>query len=167
MEPSKYLKRFQSLESEAPKAFVLTGEHLICEVIKPDEFSKKVTRDDGTQSKIILAQSPKKQVDTILGDAPMWLRVLVCGNGYYQQVTDPDSGKITEETVPLDALPGDIILVPSISVRKFSIFGHMEGYEPDSICLTKASEIQLRFRGEEGYAEAFRVLNSGPQAPVV
>jgi hypothetical protein len=164
---SRYLERFNRLNQAQTKLLELSGDYLLCEVIKPDEFAKKVTREDGTESKIIFASSQKAQLNTIIGDAPMWLRILMCGEGYFDSHTDAESGATIEETVPLKYMPGDIILVSSISVRKLTVFGHLENYESDSIALTKASEIQGWFRGDEGYTEAFGLLNSSPQESLV
>lgn len=161
MEKSRYLGKFAALDKEAPHSYELIGDYLLVEKIKDEEFAKKVVTDDGRTVSLTISQSARqRQVDSFESGRPMWLRVLAVGKGYFKEVTDDESGKIVEETVPLSTMPGDLVLVSSISVKFFSVFGELEGYEADTIGLTQEGSVQLRFRGEAGYQAAFSVLNN-------
>lgn len=159
MKDSKYLEKFQKLASEGKVNYELTGDYLLVEKIPDEDFV--------TESGLIIATNfGGKQFNSIVADRPNWLRVLACGEGYYDTETDPDTGATIEKSIPLDVAPGDVILVSQVSVKYFSIFGELKGYEADRIGLTRAQDIQLKFKGKEGYEQAFRLLNSAPQAKV-
>lgn len=157
MKPSKHLSQFKQLANLSPRPYELTGDYLLVESIPEEELK--------TDSGIIIASVRTNALNTITQDRPHWVRVLACGEGYYSLETDDDGNEV-ERTTPLTAQPGDIILVSKLSVKYFSVFGALKGYEPDSIGLTKESEIQLRFKGEEGYRDAFSSLNKPPAETV-
>jgi co-chaperonin GroES (HSP10) len=157
MKPSRYRTQFDRLATLDPKPYELTADYLLVERI-PDEELK-------TKSGLILASVQTNALNTLTADKPQWARVLACGEGYYSLEEDAEGNEV-EKTTPLNAKPGDIVLVSKLSVKYFSLFGELDGYEPDSIGLTKESEIQLRFKGEEGYREAFASLNGIAPAPV-
>jgi co-chaperonin GroES (HSP10) len=157
MKESRYLTRFKRLASEGQDAYVLNGDFILVEAIPEDELK--------TKSGLIIATArANTQHGSIAEQKPNWVRVLAVGAGYYSQETD-DDGTIVEKTVPLDVEVGDIVLLPRISIHYFSVFG-LEGYEADSIGISKASEIQLRFHGQEGYERAFRCLSVSPEEKV-
>lgn len=158
MKPSRYLEKFLNLASSAREHYQLVGDFLLVEKLPEDELR--------TKSGLYIPVS-KNQLNTFSTDRPHWVRVLACGEGYYSQEEDPETGTIVEKTVPLDVNPGDIVLVSQVSVKYFSVFGDLDGYEADSIGLTKQSEIQLRFKGEEGYRVAFGSLNKATETTVV
>lgn len=155
MKASKYLDQFGALGA-VKESFSLIGDFLVVERIPEAELV--------TKSGLILS-TPRNQHTTFSTNRPHWVRVLYVGEGYYDQETD-ENGKIVERTIPLEANPGDIILVAQESVKYFSVFGDLEGYEADTIGLTKAAEIQLRFKGEEGYRRAFASLNGAAKKEV-
>lgn len=141
---SRYVNAFGKLAEQAPSSYQLIGDCILVERIKEPE--KK------TASGIIYGiDTGNRQLGTIAADRPHWVRVLAVGEGYYDDTT--------KESVPLNVNPGDIVLVSGISVKYFSTFGELNGCKPDEIGITRESEIQLRFKGSEGYAEAFRCLN--------
>lgn len=139
------LPRFAQLSEKARDAFELIGDCILVERIKEPE--KK------TASGIIYGLETKNQLGTFAQDRPHWVRVLVVGEGWYDEETG--------ESVPLNVQPGDVVLVSQVSVKYFSTFGDMDGAPADTIGLTRESEIQLRFKGEEGFAKAFAALNGG------
>ncbi len=138
---SNYLDQFKAMASESGEAYELYGDCLLVEKIK--EAERKI-------GSIILATA-NGRTDSFGADKPHFVRVLAVGKGYYNEETSQD--------VPLNVEPGDIILIGPLSVKYFSMFGSLEAYEPDSIGITRESEIQLRFKGEEGYGQVFATLN--------
>jgi len=144
---SAYLERFKNLNRQGIE---IIGDAILVERIK--EAEKK------TASGIIIGIDVKNQLGTFAQDRPHWVRVLAVGEGYYND----DTG----EPSPLNAQPGDIALVSQVSVKWFSTFGDLNGYQADTIGLTRDSEIQIRFKGEEGYRTTFRSLNEGAEAQV-
>lgn len=155
MKPSLYLEKFKKLANEQSDAFTLIGDFILVERIPDEEIKRK-------SGLIIPDMTKRTALNTLTGDKPNWVRVLLVGPGYYSQDTD-ENGNITERTVPLDVKPGDIALVSQVSVRYFSTFA-IDGYEADTIGLTKESEIQLRFHGEDGYNRVFNCLNGSGEA---
>lgn len=147
MTSSKYLDRFKGLSFEGTKTHVLVGNTILVEKLKEPE------RKIGS----FIMPTDIKQRGSFEQDIAVFVRVLAVGEGYYDDVT--------KEDLPLDVQVGDIILVGQLSVKYFSFFGELQNYEPDTIGITRESEIQLRFRGEEGYKEAFRILNGSRSSP--
>jgi co-chaperonin GroES (HSP10) len=141
MTSSNYLDQFKAMASESADAYELYGDCLLVEKLKEPE--RKI-------GSIILATASGR-VDSFAQDRPHFVKVLAIGKGFYNEETGQD--------VPLSVAPGDIILVGPMSVKYFSMFGSLEAYEPDSIGITRESEIQLRFKGEEGYGQVFATLN--------
>ena len=142
MEPSKYINRFTNA-GEMKESVELIGDCLLVEKIKDEELT--------TKSGLIIATS-SRQIGTFAENKPVWVRVLMVGEGYYDSETDT--------SIPLNAKPGDIALVGQVSTKWFSVFGELKNYEPETIGLTRESEIQLRFKGEDGFKTTFERLNS-------
>jgi co-chaperonin GroES (HSP10) len=151
MKDSRYLEKFRKLQADGGDTYSLVGDYLLVERI-PDEELKTAT------GIIIVDTSSTGQINTFSSDKPNWVRVLACGAGYYTQDED-ENGNIVERTVPLDVKPGDIVLVSQVGVKYFSRFP-VDNYEAHSLGLTKESEIQLKFHGEDGYRKAVSLLNS-------
>jgi len=141
MTRSRYLERFQALVSESGEAYELIGDIILVEKLKEPE--RKI-------GSIIIADS--KHAKSSMGEdtRPRAVLVLAVGKGYYDA-----EGK----DVPLDVSPGDIIFISPHSVQFFSTFGDLADYEPDTIGISRASEIHVRFKQEAGYASSFEVLN--------
>jgi co-chaperonin GroES (HSP10) len=144
MEKSKYLKAFEGAAKEVSDTFELIGDFLIVEEIKDDEMKSK--------GGIIIASGTQSQVNGLAADKPTFARVLMVGAGFYDDTKD-------NADVPVSVLPGDIILVGRHSIKKFSVFGKLMSYGETDLGLTKESEIQLRFKGEEGFERFFRYVN--------
>lgn len=143
---SRYLERFTAL-SDIKDKYQLIGDVMLVEKIKPGE--QKI-------GSIIIAQAPNHKSD-FLADQPAFVRVLAVGEGYYDDTT--------KESVPLSVKPGDIILVPAMSVKYFSVFPGISDYELNTIGLTRESEIQMRFMGEEGYNQMTELLAKFAKKP--
>jgi hypothetical protein len=69
--------------------------------------------------------------------------------------------------VPLNANPGDIVLLASASVKLFSSFPLLGAYETDSIGITRDEDIQIRFKGQEAFERFLIGLDSHVKAQVV
>ena len=89
---------------------------------------------------------------TVSEDYSIFVRVVAVGNGYY----DPETGK----DIPLEARPGQIVLVGVASVKWFTSFGDMtiKG-EGKQIGITHNSEVRFRFKDDSAYEKGFRILN--------
>lgn len=148
MSQLNYLEAFKRLSLNGEGAYQLLGDCLIVEKIKDKE--RKV-------GSIIMADV-SNQRNNYQTDLPHFVRVLAVGPGYY----DDETG----EAIPLEVEAGDIILVGMASVRYFSFFGDLNSSEQNVIGITKATEIQMRFKGQEGYNKAFNLLNGTTQAEV-
>lgn len=145
MESSKYLARFQAMAEKEKASFQLIGDHLLVERIGVKE--KK------TAGGIILSlEDNKNQRNSLAADLPTFVRVIMVGEGYYNDET--------KEPIALNVKPGDICLVGSLSTKWFSDLD-IGDYKPHEIGLTREEEIKFLFRGEEGYKRAFGVLNEG------
>lgn len=141
MKSSRYLAAFKNVDMSA-LTHELVGDALLVEKITQEEIK--------TAGGIIMATS-SKQVGSISSDLPTFVHVLSVGKGYYNDETG--------EPVELNVQAGDIVLVGSLSVKWFSML-EVDGYEPFSIGLSREAEIQLRFKGLEGYQNYFKALNS-------
>ncbi len=107
-----------------------------------------------TTGGIIIAQAANvKQINTIDDNRPMLVRVLLVGEGYY----DDDSG----EAVSLDSKPGDIVMVGKLSVGFMSSFGPILFQEGTRVGKIRESEIQFRYSGQEGYEACGKAFNEG------
>jgi co-chaperonin GroES (HSP10) len=138
---SKYLARFTELASKGEALHELVGDILLVE---------RITGEHKTASGLVLAEDPRQRGGLQAGK-PQFVIVLAVGKGWYNE----ESGK----EIPLDVKPGDVILIGEASVKYFSMFGGLQGYEADQIGITRESEIQLRFKGTEAYEQSFKILN--------
>lgn len=142
----KYLKAFQAAIEAEPETMTVIGDCILVELI-PDEEHK-------TKSGLVLAPGAQNQINGLSADKPSFVRVLVTGQGYYD-----DSDDKIEKSVPLDSKPGDIVLVGRTSIKPFSVFGRLLNYGEKTLGLIRESDIQIRFRGQEGYDRFFDALN--------
>jgi co-chaperonin GroES (HSP10) len=143
---SLYLKRFQNLDDTRSIHFLLKGNLILVE--KLPEPEKR------TKGGIILpSDNSHRQLNSIGADAPNFCVVLQVGEGYYN-----DNGVLIEDS--MDVKVGDIVLLPKLSIKYFSIFADLEDYKPDTIGIAKETEIQMIFNQVEGYYEYFRQLNN-------
>lgn len=143
MKPSKYLNRFQNMSARYKEDYQLIGDCILVEKI-PQEERK-------TQAGIIVrAGMNERAKDTMSTDVPSFYYVLAVGEGYYKEDT--------QESVPLNVKPGDIILVGNHSVRLFSDLD-IQDYQSYDIGITRETEATLIFRGQEAYSRVFGALN--------
>jgi co-chaperonin GroES (HSP10) len=146
VEQSKYLKAFQTVSESGKGTYQLIGDCILVEVIKEDEFK--------TKSGLILSSGNARQVNGIEANKPTWVRILLTGEGYYN---DKDG---TMEEVPLDSKPGDIALVSANSIKYFSVFGPIVAVGQTQLGLIRESDIQMRFPGDVGFNKFFEIVNA-------
>lgn len=142
-----YLNAFQHLQANGAQYFTLIGDNIIVEEVAKEELK--------TASGIIIASSDKhRQVNTVEDARPLLVRVLLVGQGYYDDVTG--------ESQSLGVNPGDILLVGKLGVKWLSSFGPLTLQEGGlMIGLIREAEIQQIFSGEEGYQACGRLLLEG------
>ena len=140
---SKLLNAFQALKEQGQNLYELIGEFIIVEMLDNGEPPK-------TESGLYLTASGSKQVNGLESNAPTLVRVLEVGAGFYDGDSDSD--------VPLSAEPGDICLVGKHSVRPISYLPGLPVTEIDKIGLIQESGINMRFKGQDGYDKAIKLL---------
>lgn len=136
---SKYLKAFEELSKT--QAVELIGDLLVVERLPEPE-----ARDLGG---IIVQDGDHVRAMFGSESRPHLALVVATGKGYYS-----DAG-----SVELNTKPGDIVVIGNASVKYFSSFGLLDNYAPDSLGITRDSDVQIRFRGKDGYKQAFDILN--------
>lgn len=143
--PSRYLAAVRLAESEL--AELLTGDLMLVEAIPKEEVK--------TSSGIIIA-SNERQVNSVKANLPHFVRVLAVGPGFYDE-----SGA----AVPLDTLPGAIIMIGDNSVKWWSHLP-VTGYKPYDMGITSESEIQIKFKDDEAFRRVFGAINKGLETKV-
>jgi hypothetical protein len=138
METSKFLKAFETASRESSDSYQLVGDICVVEEIKDEDFR--------TKSGLVIASGPQRQVNGIAADKPSFVRVLIPAPSYE------------------DIAAGDICLVPSTSIRRFSVFGKLMSYGETTLGLINAESIQLRFKGQNGFERFFDTLNRAAEA---
>lgn len=136
-----YVDAFANIPKET---FELDGDYLLVEVL--DNSEQK------TKSGLIVSSGTQKQIDAFESNRPTFVRVLLAGDGF----TDDEGNN-----VDLDSKPGQIIMVGGHSLKRFMAFGDMIMSGDAKLALTKESEVQMRFKGQEQYNAFFEALNKG------
>jgi co-chaperonin GroES (HSP10) len=138
---SKYLAKFQRLQSEAPESLRVEGDLLIVEALP--KLEKKVKLGD-----VDLIIADDKSYRAGHNEKTMEFGVVVmAGPGDIA-----DDGSRFEMNVKV----GDVILLPG-NMTWYSQFGSLIGYEPYSLGVTRAASVLINFPDP---AKAFEVLNA-------
>ena len=118
----------------------LLGNYILVEKLPEPEVK--------TASGIVLTGANKADRHHINdnGAVPNFYKVLMVGRGY-------DDGEMEVEK-------GDVVLLPTLSVKLFKSFGLFRSYSPNTIGITQETEIQMIFKGDEEYQEFFNKLNA-------
>lgn len=154
-----YLHAFRQVETSSE--LQLIGDLLLVEVIKDEEFSKKVKTDDGREARIFFGTDSNQRKDfSFTADKPTFIRILATGEGYYDD-EDPE-----KQQIPLESKPGQICLIASGSVKPFSVFGKLINYGEVQLGLARESDIQARFENEESFGRYFERLNKALEGQV-
>lgn len=143
--PSKYIAYFRENGPRLKELAQLTGDFLIVEKIK---FPAKKTRSG------LIVEAHSNQLSSITSNIPNFFRVLLVGEGYYD-----DTGEETKE-IPLEVNQGDIIQLPSASANIFSSFPLLQTADTDTLGVARAADIQWRFHGEDKFLEFLNGLNA-------
>lgn len=146
---SKFLTFFQENKQQLESSSKLIGDLLIIEAIKFPE--KKI-------GSIIIADTSKHQINTIVGDQPTFYRVLMCGAGYF----DDETG----ESVPLDIKPGAVILTGSISAKMFSSVPLLEVSEYGVLGITRFSDVNMYWETEQAFYDFLTGMNESVKAVI-
>lgn len=145
MKQTKYLKAFQAAPADT---FQLVGDICLIEEIPDAAFEKTIKTDDGRTIALALSSGSQRQVNGIQADKPTFCRVLLPAPGWD------------------DISAGDICLVPSTSIKRFSVFGKLMNYGEATLGLINAESIQLRFKGEVGFERFFDAVNRAAEEQV-
>jgi hypothetical protein len=146
-----YLPTFRLLNEIGRDLIDLDSDLLIVQKMPSEDYTMSVTGMDGTVKKLIVATPGDHVRRSIEEKAPTFVKVLYAGPGFF----DDD----TKAPIDLNSKPGDILLVGASSVSWFSKLGPLENYDSETIGITREREVQIRFAGEQGYREVFRILN--------
>lgn len=149
--PSRYLSYFEAHAGKLRQAMKLVGDVILVERVKFPEAK--------SAGGIIFVDHAAKQINSTFSDRPVFYRVLLPGEGYYNDETN--------EPVPLDVKQGDIVLASTVGVKLFSSFPLLEAYEADTIGITREAEITWRFLGEGAFVDTLHGLNQAVKAQVV
>jgi co-chaperonin GroES (HSP10) len=149
---SRYLPYFKEYGPKLSETMEVSGDILLVERMKFPETK--------TASGLILAtdSAAARTMNGIGADKPGFYRVLHVGAGFVGE---------DGADVPLDVKPGDVILIGAVSVKLFSMFPLLEAYEPDSIGITRETDIQIRFHGEDNFIEFLKSFNESTKAQMV
>lgn len=137
---SRFLPAFEAMQKECAGQFSIFGDILFVEEVGQGEVK--------TKSGLVIAESTK-QVDDIKTTTAPFCRVLAIGDGHY----DEDGAD-----VPVNVSVGDIIMVPRLSVLWYRRFGPLTSDANAQFGITRASEIKLRFNGQEAFDKAMQIL---------
>src|SRR3990167_8873969 len=130
----KYLEAFKKL-SELRESIEIIGDVLLVQMMPIKEAK--------TKGGLYMAPThDKRQIDSWKTEQPVFVRVLAIGEGYYDE---------TGNTIPLNVSVGDVCLVGQHSIKQLSMFGDIVTYGDITFGVTREAEIQVRFKGEEGY----------------
>lgn len=173
----KYLEAFKELFEQGSNFYQLIGDCLIVEELPQKEEEKST-------GGIILPMT--KGQNAIAQGRPLFVQVLAVGEGYYDDTNMEKSscsechgtgrsvdkatfGSVCRECggtkytqtmdfIPLTSKVGDIVLVGDLSVKWLSTFGPIVTTKGSRVGLVREGEVQLRFKGQNGYNEVFRIL---------
>lgn len=140
---SKFLPFFKDNLSSIRESSQLIGDMMIVERIKFPE--KKV-------GSLFIADSKHIQSTGLTSEVPEFYRVLLAGEGYYDDETGKD--------VPLEVEQGDIVHASSVSVRVWSSFPFLEVTEADILGKMRFSDVQWKFKSEEAFLKFLNQFNN-------
>lgn len=134
---------FKSLKEKAPESYTLRGSSILVEILRDEEIK--------TESGIVIAQDSKQVRGSIDEHRLKVGRVLLVGEGYYDESGD---------TVPLDTAEDDIVILPKYSLSEISVWPGLHGTVNGRLAVIKEDAILFKYNGEEGYNAAKEILNA-------
>lgn len=141
--PSKYLQFFKDNQETIRAKGKLSGDTLLVERIQFPELR--------TRSGIIIGDSTKIQTHGLTCEIPLFYRVLLVGEGYYDDDTKADE--------PLDVEPGHIIHTGAVSVRLWSSFPLLQTGAADILGVTRYGDAIWTWKSEEEFINFLRDFN--------
>ena len=136
-ETDKLLEAFLKLASQ-PFCPKLIADTLLVQVLQP--------RETKTKSGLIMATGGSRQVDGMEANRPHWVKVLMCGPGYYNPETDEDT--------PLYVKPGNIVLVGRLATSHLSTFGPIVCSPENQLALCREAEVRMKYETEDDFNRA-------------
>ncbi len=140
---SKYLEQFKRLRETANDSFVLNGDRMIVEVLEKEELK--------TAGGLHIASSLKDHKSSTEENRSVMAVVLLVGEGH----VDEDGND-----VPVKYQPGELIMLPDASMRKYTQFSGLVAYAKNEIALTRESEVHISWPSFEAY-EAYKAALNG------
>lgn len=140
---SKYLPFFQENQKRIRELAKLSGDTLLVERIQFPELR--------TKSGIIITDSRKIQTTGLTCEIPLFYRVLLVGEGYYDDETKADE--------PLDIEPGHIIHTGAVSVKLWSSFPLLQTTDADILGVTRYGDAIWTWKSEEEFVRFLRDFN--------
>lgn len=140
---SKYLDRFNNIR-ENNDFYELRDNRILVERVTDGEVK--------TKSGLILRAEASNQFNSIGSDKPILFIVLDIGEGYANE-----DGVITRDAMKVNI--GDIVILPKLSVKYFSMFMDLDNYVADTIGIARENDIEIRFKQQSGYDTFFSLLN--------
>lgn len=137
-------KEFAILREQAGEAFTLRGSSMIVEIMEDEELK--------TKGGIIMAtDSNQVRGNSINQHRLTTARVLMCGQGYFNEDTD------TYE--PLEVEPGAIVIVSQISPQFISQFPGISRPTANKLALLKYADVLALYPSAEAYESVKKQLN--------
>lgn len=137
----KLIEAFNALNDVRQEAFHLIGD--IC-------FVQVLDQEVKTKSGLVIADHAKQVMNGVGPDKPTICRVLMVGEGE----VDADG-----KDIPLEVNVGDIVIVGKHAVKIISSLGNTVLREDKTeVGMIKASEIQMRFFGQDAYNRVSTLL---------
>ena len=139
---SKHLLEFEKLKQKEIN-FTLYTDRILVEKLPPFEAISK--------SGLITHTETSNRRDHFDEKKAHFVVTLLVGQGYF----DSD----TQDTIPLEVKPGDVLMVPAHSTHWLTQFGLLANYERGDIGLTTEPEVHFNFGPIKNFEKFFDVLN--------
>jgi co-chaperonin GroES (HSP10) len=137
---TKYLDNFKRLGLRK-ELFQLRGDRILVEILPKEELT--------TASGLFIATDTKYRSATNENQATLGV-VLLVGEGYYDEETGVDK--------PMDIKPGNIVLLSSMGLKYYSSFPGIQGYVPNTLALSRDSEVHMIVPDFAAYEQMKEVL---------
>lgn len=139
---AQFENEFKALRDLGTSKFSLRGPTILVEVMPAEELK--------TASGLIIP-APKQQGDSVNAHKLEHGIVLMVGQGTW----DDDK----REHVPLDILPGQVVVMPQYSQQVISTFPGLQKPLQNRLALVSASAILGTYKDAETFEEAKRAIN--------
>lgn len=141
---SKYFDQFSRLNKDGKDLFKLRGASLLVEILPAEE----VKSESGL---ITLISDSDQRLGSIDEHRGLVGLVLLSGEGHYDEKT--------RETIPLDCVPGNLVLLPKYSISPYSVFPGLNGHTKMMIAIVQEDEVRFVYKNLDAYNQAKKLLN--------